>query len=362
MKRPLKLCLIAPLPPPYGGVAQWEQIVEREIRKHKDMEVSIINIAANKREMDGRNIFDRIFYGGYTMMKAYISLRKLVKKNCPDVVHMTTSGGLGFYRDILLLRYLDRKHVPSSYHIHFGRTVEYRKENRWCWRQIKKAVSMATETIVLDGETQHLLKDHARHIIRINNPIGVDDLKQYRRVHEEDSIVFIGWVIKTKGVEELIDAFIEFNRDSPMKHRLFIIGPGDEVYVSCLKDKCDDSVFFTGELEHGEAMRVLSASKALVLPSYTEGFPNVVLEAMALEKLVIATRVGAVPDILSQDAGILIDPYDASQIKEALHVAMNDQDRKRMALNGFNKVMTMYDIKPTIEKYLAVWNKLSMGE
>ena len=125
----MKLCLIAPLPPPYGGVANWERIVESEIRKDKDIELSIINIAANKRPLDGRTFFDRVFYSGYVMLRAYFKLWRQICTDPPDVVNMTTSGGLGFYRDLMLLKLLKKRGIPSVYHVHFGRSVQYKEEN-----------------------------------------------------------------------------------------------------------------------------------------------------------------------------------------------------------------------------------------
>ena len=76
----MKLCLIVPVPPPVGGVANWEQIIVGEIKKHKDISLCIINIAANKRETEGRNILDRVFFSGYVMFRAYYQLKKEIKK------------------------------------------------------------------------------------------------------------------------------------------------------------------------------------------------------------------------------------------------------------------------------------------
>ena len=103
MKKTMKLCLVAPAPPPFGGVANWQQIMINKIKKRNDISLYFINIAANKRPTDKRNIFDRIFFSGYVMLRAYWELKKIVKRDSPDVVHMTTSGGMGFFRDLLLL-------------------------------------------------------------------------------------------------------------------------------------------------------------------------------------------------------------------------------------------------------------------
>lgn len=356
----MKLCLVAPVPPPYGGVANWEEIIVNEIKKHDDISLTLINIAPNKRPMDGRTIFDRVFYSGFVMLKAYHELKRNVRSCCPDVVHMTTSGGLGFFRDLLFLNYLHRKRIPSVYHIHFGRTIEYRKENGRCWRQITKAVSIADATIVLDEKSYELLEPYAKKIVKINNPIDVDTYKKFIDIKQEkNKISYIGWIIKPKGIEELLIAFHDFNRKHSYKYTLELIGPGDPNYIKKLLETYNtNNVFFLGEVDHDEAMKRLASSYAFILPSYTEGFPNVVLEAMALKKGIIATDVGALPEMLENNAGILIKPKDVKQIFNALESIIDEQYKNEMAKNTYKRVNEFYDVKPTYEKYCNLWKSV----
>jgi|MucameStandDraft_1065616.scaffolds.fasta_scaffold14850_3 Glycosyltransferase len=360
-KNKMKLCLVAPVPPPFGGVANWEQIVVNEIKKHEDISLSLINIAANKRVTDGRNIFDRVFYSGYIMLRAYCQLKRIVKNNPPDVVHMTTSGGLGFFRDLLLLNYLKKRSIFSVYHVHFGRSVKYKAEGGRCWRQLIKAVSAANVTIAIDKTTYKILKPFARHIECINNPINASEYKEFENT-KTNTILYIGWIIKAKGIEELLSAFSIFNNRNNNVYSLEMIGPGSEEYISALKKNYDFShVNLTGEVEHKEAMKRLSKARALVLPSYTEGFPNVILEAMALGKCIIATDVGAIPEMLKGDAGILIKPYRVDEIVSALEQIKDDEVICRYGENANKRVKQEYDIGITFERYRNVWQKSSRG-
>lgn len=356
----MRLCLVAPTPPPYGGVANWEKIVEKKIIADEGIELSFIDISANKRPLDGRNFFDKYIYSGYVMLRAYLQLKKYVRKQSPDVVHITTSGGMGFFRDLLLLRYLKKKGIPSVYHIHFGRTVKYKTENGRCWRQIRKTVQLADWTITIDRTTQNILKEYANNIVEINNPIDLDSMEEVFDTKENKSVVYLGWVIKAKGIEELIEGFNCFVNENGKEYTLYIVGPGEEAYIRTLKKRAKGNIIFTGELEHLEAMKLLASSQILVLPSYTEGFPNVVLEGMALQKCVIATSVGALPDILSNGAGILIQPKSSKEIKEALDKTTDKDYRQTIANKGYQKVKKEYDIEMTMVKYKNVWIK-AMG-
>lgn len=360
----MKLCLIAPVPPPYGGVANWERIIVNEIVKHDDIDFTLINIAANKRPLDGRTIFDRIFYSGFVMLKAYRKLKEAVRKNCPDVVHMTTSGGMGFYRDLLFLKYLKKKQIPSVYHVHFGRTVQYRNENKRSWKMIIKAVSLADAVIVLDEKSLELLNPYTKKIVKINNPIDTENYKTLiKNGFEKPTIIYIGWVIKTKGVEELLSAFHVFNQRHGHAYTLELIGPGESDYIQGLKEVSDiENVIFTGEIGHNEAMMRLASASVFILPSYTEGFPNVVLEAMALKKCIIATNVGALPEVLDDNAGIIINSKSAEEILNALERTEDRKLRERLAENAYIKVNDLYDVKPTYEKYRKLWRSVINDE
>lgn len=116
---------------------------------------------------------------------------------------------------------------------------------------------------------------------------------------------------------------------------------------------------FYGEIRHSEAIKLLSETSIFILPSYTEGFPNVILEAMALGKCIIATDVGAIPDILSDGAGIIIKPKNVDEITFALKRASDDEElRLSTSQNGFFKVRAQYEVSDVFRKYFKVWNEM----
>lgn len=115
-------------------------------------------------------------------------------------------------------------------------------------------------------------------------------------------------------------------------------------------------VNFLGEKSNEEALRYISESQIFILPSYTEGFPNVVLEAMALKTPVIATTVGAIPEMLSDNCGILIEPKDVVAIKDSISYAIENQDKMiQQAENAYLKLLHQYEISVVFEQYRKVW-------
>jgi len=144
------------------------------------------------------------------------------------------------------------------------------------------------------------------------------DVRKELGIREKDFFVlFVGRLIKMKGVEYLISAAKDL---IPLYSnlKLVIVGDGDarEEYGR-MASSIKENVIFTGY--RSDAYRFMCAADIVVLPSLCEGCPNIVLEAMACGTPVIASRAGAVPDIIENDrTGIIIEPKDLEGLKRAL--------------------------------------------
>jgi glycosyltransferase involved in cell wall biosynthesis len=163
-------------------------------------------------------------------------------------------------------------------------------------------------------------------------------------------------MIPTKGIEELVAAWSQLELTD---WQLDIVGPGDQNYKDTLIGKYHTpSINFLGELGHGEAMTVLSDADCFVLPSYTEGFPNVVLEAMALGKPIIATSVGAIPEMLDGECGLVIKPRSINELKDAIQLLADDPNlRKTMGCRAQEKAQLEYSLEVVFDKYMNIWRQ-----
>lgn len=84
-----------------------------------------------------------------------------------------------------------------------------------------------------------------------------------------------------------------------------------------------DHVEFVGNQNPDEVARWLAASNVFCLPSYSEGCPNVVIEALACGRPVVASDVGGIPELMDSRCGILVPPRDARQLADALAQALD---------------------------------------
>lgn len=151
-------------------------------------------------------------------------------------------------------------------------------------------------------------------------------------------ILYVGRLSEEKGLTTLIEAFskLPYRQD----RLLVIVGSGDMqarcqalVMTLCL----NQYVIFVGERPHHEIPFWVNASDVICLPSFREGWPNVVMEALACGKPVVASNVGGVPEILTSEAlGILSEPGDPIDLAEKLSKATTSCWNEEILRNRIN--------------------------
>jgi glycosyltransferase involved in cell wall biosynthesis len=145
------------------------------------------------------------------------------------------------------------------------------------------------------------------------------DLPTGRRI-----ICFVGRLSREKAVDTLIEAMARFQAD-PEPPLLVIVGNGPA--EGALRARAhalglEPLVRFVGERHHSEVPDWISACDVFCLPSLREGCPNVVLEALASGRPVVASNVGGIPELVSEAEGRLVPPQDPQALAQALRVVL----------------------------------------
>jgi glycosyltransferase involved in cell wall biosynthesis len=150
----------------------------------------------------------------------------------------------------------------------------------------------------------------------------------------EAYLLYIGNLKHDKGVLELIDGFSQITSQFPNLHLVFA---GSGAMMSTLTTfaqthHIENKITFLGNVAHHELPAWLSNAKALCLPSYNEGVPNVVLESMAAGTPILATCVGGIPEVVDEYiCGKLIPPKDAKAVASGLKELLNNHwSRKKI--------------------------------
>ncbi len=172
--------------------------------------------------------------------------------------------------------------------------------------------------------------------------------------------VAVGRLSPEKGFDVLIEAFSKIVRNRKSAH-LIIVGDGqerDNLNHLVNRYSLANRVHFTGYSETpGDYMM---RADIVVLPSRSEGIPNVALEAMALKKPVIATRVGGTPEVITHNQeGILIPSENPEALAKAvIDLLENPRDAEKLAAKGFRRIQTFFSPEQRVAHVLNMYQHL----
>jgi len=372
----MKVLLLSPLPPPHGGIAGWTlNILEYYRNNNFNYKIIHQDTAVKARRVTNTSLLQRIISGVSVTRKIYYSLEKQLLEKKPDVIHLTSSASIALLKDLLLLHLARKYNVPGIIHFRFGRIPDLKRANNWEWYLLCKVIRESQLSIVIDRTSYNsLVESRFSNIAYIPNPVSNDIEKRAISMKinpipkKRGKVIFIGHIIPKKGVYELVKSAVV----TPEIDELILIGPYEKrvrhKLFTLAKRRTNASwITFTGSLERNEVINHLKDTSILVLPSYTEGFPNVIIEAMAMGCAVIATSVGAIPEMLNIDGnnpcGICIKPKNCSELKEAFSYLLADYGRiVTMGHNGVDRVLTSYSMSTISREYENIWqNAIKSG-
>lgn len=191
---------------------------------------------------------------------------------------------------------------------------------------VKKISQEADVVFSYGGRITDIIKSigvNPKHIIEIPSGVEKGFISNSIASHSEPyrKFVFLGRAERRKGIIELNEVIKKLIAEKQL-FRFEFIGP----IPDSMKIK-HDSIIYHGEIRDTQKIKtLLSQNDVLVCPSWSEGFPNVILEAMASGLAIIATNVGAVAAMVSDKNGWLIEPANKIQLEAAINDAISTKD------------------------------------
>ena len=270
-----------------------------------------------------------------------------------EVVHLNASlDPKGYWRDLayaIVARLLGRRVVSQ---IHGGPTPQdfFRGSALLTWILRRFLVSSDAVTVLSSAELAAYRAFDARIKVRlIPNAIDPGGLADQARSYNNGwplKLVYVGRLVRTKGLFEILEALAELKR-AGRKFGLRVAGEGPDRYelmAASRKSGLDDRVRFLGSVLGAEKCRLWLDSDVFVLPSYVEGLPYSLLEAMAAGCVPITTSLAAIPDVMRHgEHGLFVPMKDPHALARAL--AALDDDREsmvRMAMAARRRVLGRY--------------------
>lgn len=371
----MEVLLITPLPPPSGGIGTVARsLVDYAARFPGRIELTVCNTSHRLRPETTENQPVRLLTGVINSLSAiYRSWRVIVQKK-PAVVHLASSASLALLKDLAIIRIARSHGIPVVVHWHFGRIPELMQLRNLEYKLLCRTIRRSAHSIVIDAVSCRSLQSAGlSNVSYIPNPMAEDleSMARNRMTAEGKricrTVLFVGHIIRMKGVYELAEAC----RQTGAVQKLILAGPYETSVRSDLERIASQReggrwLHFTGAIPASQVLELMRMTPVFVLPSFTEGFPMVILEAMAMGCAVVATAVGAIPEMLASRSadpcGICLPECRADSLKEAIEQLMNnpqavaDYGRKATA-----RVLQQYTMNNIFPRYIQVWQNALPG-
>ncbi len=288
----------------------------------------------------------------------------------PDHVLIFVGNGLGFYEKGLMVFFARFRGVRVILCPRSGLLLDDLANSPVFCRFARLVFSRCSHIVCQGRFWRRVLADAMRtreddgRLAVIGNAI---DLTNYAKIgpppHAAGTVpvrvLYMGWIETYKGALDLVEA-ARLGGDA-MRNIVFIIcggGSAEESMRSAVSAAGLEANFdFRGWVRGPSKMQVLAEADMIVLASHREGFPNILIEALAAARPIVATRVGAVSDLfLHGDIGELVSPNDPARLAEAIICLARDPLRLRSAGSfGQSVVRQHHDSSQQWQRWLALF-------
>jgi len=194
------------------------------------------------------------------------------------------------------------------------------------------------------------------------------DLYRFKIIKEfdnrENTVGYIGRFSKEKGILNFVQA-MQFLLKEKSSIQFLLCGSGEllrEVKKSIKNENLGTNVKLRDWIPHEKIPELLNELKLLILPSYIEGLPNIMLEAMACGTPVLATPVGAIPDIIKDgETGFLLRSNDPKHIADKIIELLNKPELlEKVSKNAYNYVRENFSYRKTLESWRKIIREIEV--
>ena len=292
-------------------------------------------------------------------------LARLLRRERVDVLHTHTLAGANVTSRVAARLAA----VPIVSHLHIANV--FRPSTRFLLARLDNATArFATALVAVSEETRRAYEaqGYPRRIRVVYNGVApervdADGVRDELAIPPQAPLVAeVARLCDVKGQRELIDALV----DVPAAHVVFVgadLERGGD-YERALRRRAEDRgvsdrVVFAGYRD--DAARIIAAADVIALPSWTEGLPIVVLEAMALGRPVVATPVGGTRElVVDGETGLLVPPRDAGALADALRRLVDDASlRDRLGDAGRRRAAERFSLEASVQAVLDLYDEIA---
>lgn len=355
-----RIVMAGPLPPAVGGMAT---VIDDISRSSLAQQVELVLFGTTKKTPPGRSLCQAIA----TRLSIWQDWWRLLEPQHQTIAHVHTCSGLTFFLDGALILIARLKGVQTVLHIHGGKFDQFLDALpgplQWLARWFARR---ADRVVVLSPEWQGKLASRLPGARLFIIPNGVAALPAKTSVNKfgEIMVLFLGGLGKGKGVWDLIAVMANLD---PRCHLVLIGGEGDPGIVAALEPEIyrlgiESRVHIIGPAVGEAKFRWLNGADIFVLPSYAEGVPISMLEAMAAGLPVVVTPVGGIGSVISDNKnGLLVEPGNQTQLCNAIQSLANDAAlRQRLGDQAKADCLENFGVEKSVAAYLKLYDELML--
>ncbi len=274
------------------------------------------------------------------------TLTRISAANRPDVVHIHFASRASSVRKMSLARLALARGCKVIMHAHGGAYSAYWKSLSPRARAANLAVLNRVHALIVLGEGWReffvSIGVPRERIVVLPNPVSLPAVVPLRGRAARVSFAYLGLIAQSKGTFDLVEALALLSKATLEKMHVVIAGNGEhhELGRRIARHSLQTTVEVRSWLDAAQRDALLAAAEGFILPSYHEGLPMALLEAMAWGLAPIVTPVGSIAELIDDDVnGLLTQPGDLAGLAAAIErVALDDGLRLRLAAAARRRV------------------------
>ena len=338
-----------------GGIDRLTDLIVESIEQRKDLDVEVERLVTR-----GEKRWWPVVY-----VRALIKIGIAMVRRDVDLLHIQLAWGGSIYRKLMIAALARYFGVPYVVHLHGGRFGHsWESAGKYLVGKIDRLFMESAAIIVLGQCWATLILDRLPGVkdkmtILPNTTTSPSGPKRCRADGEPIQITFLGYVGPGKGVPELIDAFGKLSERADWSAIIAGRGELDQSRSHAQRLGIADRVEIPGWLGPDETRALLRRTDILVLPSFVENLPMVVIEGFAYGLAVVATPVGAVPEVIDHGRnGLLVPVGNVEALAAALHRLLEDGELRRSLGEAARRdYAERFDISTYITRLVSTWRK-----
>jgi glycosyltransferase involved in cell wall biosynthesis len=368
----LILCTDGIFPHTVGGMQRHSRLLAEYLASRKNLKLTVIH-PHPLRVFDAALGMEEISIEGIDVNKNYLAQCYAYSKRVAEQIHQLPkdaiiySQGLSVWVDIKSFtpRLMVNPHGLEAFQVLSLKekviAYPFKRIFSYIFNQSAAVVSLGGKlTNIIKGQ----LKQSDTQIVVLPNGVELKKRGVFSNANEPLRVLFVGRFAHNKGIGTLFEAIAALSVSGELSHYEFHLTGKGPLFEHYVQTNTYSNVYLHGFVGDEQLQALYHSCDLFLLPTWFEGMPTVVLEAMSFAKPAIVSDVGAAAELVDTRNGYLLEPRNVQQIVEALrdYRCKSREERERMGDNGFQKVQKQFTWDKIAERHEQAVNALANAQ